>query len=1444
MKNFALVFVLLLSSVLLFGQNERPLWQDGKIWIKVKADYPVKRQVSFNGSASENPNDLPFNTLQFIERLSGKYQFTRLSRPFHQAKNYEPLENLYQIDFTDYANADNIIKDLQNIEGVEYAEKVPMMYTTITVPNDTYYNTTNAWGLFKINAGMAWDYSLGSSAITVAVVDNAMQMAHPDLSGAWWTNPGEIAGNGIDDDGNGYIDDVNGYDVADDDNNPNPPSTSFDHGTHVSGIVGASTNNSTGVASIGYGVSVIPVKSTADAASPTSVTNGYDGIIYAANTGADVINLSWGGYSYSTTAQNIINYAYGQGCIIVAAAGNDDITTSHYPSSYNNVISVASTTTDDSKSSFSNYGSDIDVSAPGSFIYSTLPNNTYGYMSGTSMASPMVAGLCGLMLSLNPGLTQTDVQTCLENTCDDIDAANPSYINQLGAGRINAEAAMSCVSSTLGWAPVADFTANITTVSAGGNVTFTDQSIYNPTSWTWTFNGGTPASYSGQTPGAIQYNTPGVYDVKLVVSNANGSDSITKTSYITVLPANTCDTITNTEPGDNMYYYNYGANGYLGGHNGYQITAWADKYTNTYPAGTYIHYVDFYFAVGMTNSSTAFITATIWDDTGAGGTPGAVLDSKNILLEDIEYDVTNNYITRWYLDNDVALPAGDFYVGFTLTMANGDTVCLTMTQDLAPIAGRSNTLWIYNAFGGAAWETYTTYSATELSAHIYLGVSTTPVASSISPTSATICEGDAVNFSSSGCTNASNVEWYFNGSPTDTTTVPDPSIIFDTPGTHTQYLVAYNTCGHWAVDSMDVVVNPVPSVSVSADIDTICGSGSSNLLATGASSYTWTPATGLSSTTIPNPVATPAATTTYTVVGTSGGCSNDASITIYVEDPPTASFNYNPTSPLCDNTPITFDGSGSTNASTFSWTFPGGTPASSTAVNPTVTFSAGSHTVKLVVENGCGAKDSTTTVINVNAMPSLTVTATPDTLCAPGTTQLLASGATNYAWSPSTGLSSTTIANPVATLASTQTYTVIGSNGACADTATIEIFVDQAPVAAFNYSPTAPLCDNTPISFNGSISTNADNYMWSFPGGSPASSTAMNPTSTFTSGAHTVTLIVQNSCGAYDTTTTVINVEVYPSLAVTATPDTLCAPGTTQLLASGATNYTWSPSTGLSSTTIANPIATLASTQTYTVIGANGACADTMDITIFVDQAPVAAINYTPMSPLCDNISIDFDGSSSTNAANYTWVFQNGTPGTSPSVTETVDFPAGTHNIILIVQNSCGAYDSTSTNIIVNAAPQPTIIANDSVFCTNTTYSLDAGSGYTNYSWTGGSSTTNLLSISSTTAGNQDYSVTVTDGNGCEGSDTITIAYVVCSEVISYGDMPLIVYPNPAHNNVFIEGITESCRIYIVSADGRLVSDQMTNSDVSLNISMLSAGVYFLNIEGDNTKSVFRLVVE
>ena len=180
------------------------------------------------------------------------------------------------------------------------------------------------------------------------------------------------------------------------------------------------------------------------------------------------------------------------GITFVAAAGNDNTSQVFYPAGYNYVISVASTTSSDSKSSFSNYGTWIDIAAPGSSIYSTIPNNTYGTQSGTSMACPLVAGLCGLLKSYNPALTPDEIENCLDQSADNIDAQNPSYVGDLGAGRINALGALQCTNPTN--PPVVQFMSDANGPQCtGATVQFMDQSLYNPTSWSWSFPGGSPA---------------------------------------------------------------------------------------------------------------------------------------------------------------------------------------------------------------------------------------------------------------------------------------------------------------------------------------------------------------------------------------------------------------------------------------------------------------------------------------------------------------------------------------------------------------------------------------------------------------------------------------------------------------------------------------------------------------------------------------------------------------------------------------------------------------------------------------------------------------------------------------------------------------------------------------------------------------------------------------
>lgn len=317
--------------------------------------------------------------------------------------------------------------------GVEWAEP-NYTFSLDFVPNDPDYPRQTPY-LSRINIASAWDLNLGRPEIVLAVLDTGVDLSHPDLRDAIWVNPGEIPGNGEDDDGNGFIDDVNGWDFAD---NDNLPDDDHGHGTHVAGIAAAAINNGVGIAGVAGGATIMPV----------DVFKGgigaYDdlirAIIYATDNGAHVINMSLGASSYSRGEEMAVDYAVARGVVVVAAAGNTGNQTNHYPAAHPSVIAVAATTADDYLSSFSTRGNFVDVAAPGSSIYSTFRSGGYAAMSGTSMAAPHVAGLAALILSRNPGLTQEQVRLLIEATADDLGPTGRDIY--FGHGRINAGLAL------------------------------------------------------------------------------------------------------------------------------------------------------------------------------------------------------------------------------------------------------------------------------------------------------------------------------------------------------------------------------------------------------------------------------------------------------------------------------------------------------------------------------------------------------------------------------------------------------------------------------------------------------------------------------------------------------------------------------------------------------------------------------------------------------------------------------------------------------------------------------------------------------------------------------------------------------------------------------------------------------------------------------------------
>jgi subtilisin family serine protease len=311
------------------------------------------------------------------------------------------------------------------------------------VPNDPMYGSQYHHPLMQND--LAWDITLGDPAVIIAVTDDGFERAHPDLADNIWVNTGEIAGDGIDNDSNGYVDDVNGWDFAHGNNNPDPDNGGDSHGTHVCGIAAARTNNGVGVAGTAGAATIMPVQFY-DGTNPGLWTSTVidAAFAYAVDNGARIITTSysvdiWLGDPTVTAA---FQYLYDSGVLHFNSAGNA-AQLNPPRQAFHQTLLVANTNASDVKSSTSNYGTGIDLSAPGSSILSTVPGGSYASFSGTSMAAPNAAGAAALIWSANPGWTREQVAAQLVATCDNIDAQNPSFVGLLGAGRVNSLAALA-----------------------------------------------------------------------------------------------------------------------------------------------------------------------------------------------------------------------------------------------------------------------------------------------------------------------------------------------------------------------------------------------------------------------------------------------------------------------------------------------------------------------------------------------------------------------------------------------------------------------------------------------------------------------------------------------------------------------------------------------------------------------------------------------------------------------------------------------------------------------------------------------------------------------------------------------------------------------------------------------------------------------------------------
>ena len=392
--------------------------------------------------------------LSHVSVTSEKQMFPFKSAP--QKAGEVDLSLVYVVTFSSPNDPFAVAEQLSKLPEVQYAEPwfiYPVAHVS-SPPDDSLYG--NQWGLQKINAAAAWDISAGDSTVVIAIVDSGVDWHHPDLYANIWHNPHWSTDTNHPADSIGW--DLVGADWQNPqgDNDPAPTADNNNHGTHVAGIAAAVTNNHIGVAAIAYRCKILPVKCSADndtrADGEGYIIAGDEGIVYAADMGATIINCSWGGQGGSQFEQDIVDYATQHGALVVAAAGNSSSDAFFSPAGYRGVLGVAATNQNDVRSTYSDFGDIVDVCAPGDGIMSTYfytdPHThqiveDYDYLSGTSMATPLAAGIAALVKSYRPSLGPLQVGEQVRATCDDISAKNPTFDGQLGHGRVNALRALT-----------------------------------------------------------------------------------------------------------------------------------------------------------------------------------------------------------------------------------------------------------------------------------------------------------------------------------------------------------------------------------------------------------------------------------------------------------------------------------------------------------------------------------------------------------------------------------------------------------------------------------------------------------------------------------------------------------------------------------------------------------------------------------------------------------------------------------------------------------------------------------------------------------------------------------------------------------------------------------------------------------------------------------------
>lgn len=510
-----------------------------KIIVRFKSSVePSSVKITGGLSLTNNPK---------VNSLLEKHKAVSIKKILKNKKN-NPHLNIFCISIESAKKSDmlKILKDFNSHPDVMYAEPVYRRKIS-AVPSDTNYY--DQWAYQNIQAEDGWDIETGNPNVVIAVIDTGVDWDHPDLASNIWQNTGEIPGNGIDDDANGYIDDIRGWNTYEGNNNP---MDTHGHGTHVAGIAAASTNNVTwsmNVAGTAWNCRIMPVRAGEETFEDDAL---FEAIEYATDNGARVINMSMGGPDSSMAFQSVCDEAYNSGVLVVAAAGNEYGLITSYPAAFASVIGVAATDEFDQIAEFSNYGTWVELSAPGVDILSTVWDDDYDWWDGTSMSCPFVAGAAALIFSHDQMLTNEQVRSLIVNNTDNIDSINPGYGGLIGSGRLNLYKALNAIGT-------ANYPRQTLTIYNDGIGTLKVTSISKKFNKTWLYSispSSTNVPQGGSRKITITVNPTGLpagfSDSETIIINSNDADEPTVEIPVTIYVGAPEFKITNIEPKPGM----------------------------------------------------------------------------------------------------------------------------------------------------------------------------------------------------------------------------------------------------------------------------------------------------------------------------------------------------------------------------------------------------------------------------------------------------------------------------------------------------------------------------------------------------------------------------------------------------------------------------------------------------------------------------------------------------------------------------------------------------------------------------------------------------------------------------------------------------------------------------------------------------------------------------